>query len=110
MRFLHVNVRVDRLDEAVGFYRDVMGLEPVERLESRGRGAWFKLGGGELHLTEESEPQPLSNRHFAVEVESLSAARHVILTAGRPIERAEENRFFTRDPAGNRIEIVSSQP
>src|ERR1041384_6157394 len=52
LRLTHVNVRVERLDDAVRFYTSVMGLEPIERLDRSGKGAWFRLGGSELHLTE----------------------------------------------------------
>lgn len=106
LRLTHVNVRVDRLDVAVAFYRDVLGLAPAERLESDSRGAWFRVGDQQIHLTEDPAPQPPSRRHFALEVEDLAAARRRILESGARIEKEESFRFFTRDPAGNRIEIV----
>lgn len=101
-----MNVRVDRLEEAVKFYRDVLLLEPISRREAESGGAWFRLGDAEVHLTEDPAPQPLSKRHFAVEVDDLAGARAAVLATGRPIEREERGRFWTRDPAGNRIEIV----
>lgn len=106
LRLAHINVRVERLEDAVKFYQDVLGLEPILRGGERGRGAWFRLGEAEVHLSEDAVPQPPSRRHFAVEVESLADARREIAAAGRPIEGEEARRFWTRDPAGNRIEIV----
>jgi catechol 2,3-dioxygenase-like lactoylglutathione lyase family enzyme len=101
-----VNLRVDALDAAVRFYRDVLGLEPVVRGEKEGRGAWYRVGTAEVHLTEEAAPQPPSKRHIALEVDDLEGARGAILASGARIEKEEAGRFWTRDPAGNRIEIV----
>ena len=107
LRLLHVNVRVDRLDAAVQFYGEVLGFEPIRRLEKTGNGAWFRVGDAEVHLTEENQPQPRSNRHFALEVDDLSAAREAVTASGATIEKEESWRFWTRDPAGSRIEIVA---
>ncbi len=107
LRLTHVNLRVDRLDEAARFYREVLRLEPIPRHEkSANRGAWFRLGDSEVHLAEDATPQPLSQRHFAVTVEDLGEARRAIEAGGGRIEKEDDGRFWTRDPAGNRIEIV----
>jgi catechol 2,3-dioxygenase-like lactoylglutathione lyase family enzyme len=106
-RLSHVNLRVDRLDEAMRFYEQVIGLKPIPRHETKDRGAWYQAGEIELHLTEDSTPQAPSKRHIAIEVDDLAAAKRTIVAADRPIEREEENRFFTRDPAGNRIEVAA---
>jgi catechol 2,3-dioxygenase-like lactoylglutathione lyase family enzyme len=105
----HVNVRVDRLDDAVRFYRDVMGLAPTERLDNDKRGAWFRMGINEIHLTEDAAPQPPSQRHFAVEVADLAEARREFEAARVAIEKEDVGRFWVRDPAGNRIELVQSR-
>lgn len=107
VRLLHVNLRVDRLDAALRFYGEALGLPAVERDPSERRGAWFSLGAGQLHVTEDATPQPPSRRHFAIEVDDLAEARRRVVAAGRPIEQEEPGRFWTRDPAGNRIEIVA---
>lgn len=109
LRLTHVNLRVDRLDEAVRFYRDVMGLGSVDRRDTTGRGAWFRLGDLEIHLSEDATPQPRSRRHFAVEVSDLSRARETARAAGAEIDQEETGRFWMRDPAGNRIEVVQSR-
>ena len=108
LRVTHVNLRVDRLDEALRFYRDVMGLAPIERRDPSGRGAWFRLGALEIHLAEDATPQPRSRRHFAVEVADLAEARRTAAAAGAEIDQEEAGRFWMRDPAGNRIEVVQS--
>ena len=108
LRVTHVNLRVDRLDPAVRFYRDVMGLEPIERRDTKGVGAWFRLGALEVHLAEDAAPQPRSKRHFAVEVADLAAARKSAAAAGAEIDQEEAGRFWMRDPSGNRIEVVQA--
>jgi catechol 2,3-dioxygenase-like lactoylglutathione lyase family enzyme len=109
LRLTHVNLRVDRLAEAARFYQEVMGLEPIERRDTTGRGAWFRLGGSELHLAEDAAPQPRSQRHFAVEVADLAEARRSLEKAGVEVEKEDAGRFWMRDPSGNRIEIVQAR-
>ena len=108
LRVTHVNLRVDRLDAAVRFYRDVMGLETIERRDTKGVGAWFRLVALEVHLAEDATPQPRSKRHFAVEVADLAAARKTAASAGAEIDQEESGRFWMRDPSGNRIEVVQA--
>jgi catechol 2,3-dioxygenase-like lactoylglutathione lyase family enzyme len=106
---MHVNLRVDHLDEAVRFYSGVLGLERIARDETRGRGAWFQLGGSQVHLAEDATPQPRSKRHFAVEVADLAEARRAAQEHGAEIDQEEAGRFWMRDPSGNRIEIVEAR-
>ena len=109
LRLTHVNVRVERLDDAVRFYTQVMGLEPVARRDAKGKGAWFRLGDTEVHLAEDPAPQPRSKRHFAVEVASLADARRTADRHGAEIDQEEPGRFWMRDPSGTRIEEVQSR-
>jgi catechol 2,3-dioxygenase-like lactoylglutathione lyase family enzyme len=106
LRLTHVNLRVADLAAAVRFYREILGLEQIARGERGGNGAWFRLGTAEVHLAEDTAPQPASKRHFAVEVENLAEARQQAQQKGAEIDREEERRFFMRDPSGNRIEVV----
>ncbi len=106
-RLAHANLRVDRLDAALRFYGETLRLEPILRGDAEGRGAWFRVGGAEIHLSEDPAPQPLSKRHLALEVDDLPAARAAVLAAGASIEKEEPGRrFWTRDPSGNRLEII----
>lgn len=109
LRLTHVNVRVERLEDAVRFYTEVMGLDPIPRGDRKGKGAWFRLGTTEVHLAEDATPQPRSKRHFAVEVADLADARRSAAAAGAEIDQEEEGRFWMRDPSGNRIEVVQSR-
>jgi catechol 2,3-dioxygenase-like lactoylglutathione lyase family enzyme len=103
-----VNIRVERLDDAVRFYTEVMGLTPVERRDRGGRGAWFQLGDAQVHVAEDATPQPRSKRHFAVEVADLAEARREVAARGAEVDQEEAGRFWMRDPSGNRIEVVQA--
>jgi catechol 2,3-dioxygenase-like lactoylglutathione lyase family enzyme len=109
LRLTHVNLRVEHLDAAISFYTRVMGLEPIERKDRGGKGAWFQLGDAQVHLAEDATPQPRSKRHFAVEVADLAEARRTAERHGAEIDQEDVGRFWMRDPSGNRIEIVQGR-
>ena len=106
LRLAHVNLRVEKLADAVRFYTEVLGLEPIPRRDTKGQGAWFRLGSTEVHLAEDPTPQPRSKRHFAVDVADLAEARRTADSHGAEIDQEEAGRFWMRDPSGNRIEVV----
>lgn len=108
---LHVNLEVTDLDRALVFYR-TLGLEEAERQGTPGRrGAWLRFPDGrELHLS--LGPAPVGGRaHVAIRVSDLTALQQRFESLGAPIEQEREIpgvcRFFTRDPDGNRLEIVA---
>src|SRR5262245_45131992 len=110
VELLHVNVEVTDLPRALAFYRQ-LGLEEISRLGTPGRsGAWLRFADGrQLHLST-GTPNPVSRAHFAILVDDLVAARERMQAMGAPLETEREIpgliRFFTRDPDGNRLEIV----
>jgi catechol 2,3-dioxygenase-like lactoylglutathione lyase family enzyme len=113
-RVAHVNLSIDDVEAARRFYGEVLGLEPAPRPADAGRaGAWFRLGSTELHLSlETGTDNARSKRHVAFEVEDLDAVRLRLGEAGAPLEEARPmpgmRRFFTRDPAGNRLEFYAA--
>lgn len=99
--------------QALRFYRDVLGLAQIDKpaaLMSRG-GCWFQLGSVQLHIAVEPGAQGgTSKRHICLLVRDLDAARAALEAAGvaikdEPVTADGLQRFFVRDPAGNRIEI-----
>jgi catechol 2,3-dioxygenase-like lactoylglutathione lyase family enzyme len=110
-RIAHVNLTIDDVDAARAFYGELLGLAAVARPgDAPGRGCWFALGDVELHLSiEEGADNARSKRHVAFEVTDLAALRERITAAGvathsgSPMAGVE--RFFARDPAGNRLEF-----
>ena len=113
VRLDHVNVTTpeELEDEVLAWYGTCLGLERLEVLEgTRRRGGWFKLGEGELHVALD-EHNPPKRAHFAVVVDDLDAVVERLRAADCHIEQARplpgRRRFFTRDPAGNRIEVMA---
>lgn len=115
----HVNVTVPRALEAEAkhFYSVVMGLEEVPKPpESRGRGgAWYQLGSLQLHLSLEDGlgDACISKRHVCYTVEDLAHVEQQFREAGVEIVPDDLpvpgwNRFYVRDPGGNRLEIAQS--
>jgi catechol 2,3-dioxygenase-like lactoylglutathione lyase family enzyme len=113
LRVGHVNLSVDDVEAAAAFYGELLGLEPAPRPADAGRpGCWFKLGDIELHLAlEQGADNESSMRHVAFEVADLEAMRARCEVAGLDIEPGRSikgiDRFFVRDPAGNRLEIYA---
>lgn len=114
----HVNVTVPRSLEAQAkhFYGVVMCMTEVPKPESsRGRGgAWYQLGPLQLHLSlEDGAGEHLSKRHVCYTVDDLNAAEEQFRQAGVEIipdglPTPGWQRFYVRDPGGNRLEIAQA--
>ena len=111
----HVQVTVpkERESEAKRFYGEVLGLAEIEKpeaLKQRG-GAWYAIGNAQFHLVIEAAAEGGgSRRHVCFRVGDLERMRARVGAAGFAIAEEEPQadglrRFFTRDPAGNRVEI-----
>jgi catechol 2,3-dioxygenase-like lactoylglutathione lyase family enzyme len=77
LRFNHVQLAMPRglEEQARRFYSDVLGLHEVPKplsLAARG-GAWFDLGGAQLHLGVEADFAPTKKAHVAFDVDNLDA-------------------------------------
>ena len=98
-------------EEVVTWYRETLGLEQLEKPQgTREAGAWFRAGDHEVHVSLD-EHNPPRVAHFGIVVDDYDAVIEQLRAAGCHIEQAREipgrHRFYTRDPAGNRIEIMS---
>ena len=108
----HITVTTPELLErdVVSWYRDVLGLEEMTKPEgSRPQGAWFQLGDQELHVLID-EHNPHKAAHFGLVVDDFDRVVERLRAGGCHIEQAREivgrRRCFTRDPAGNGVEII----
>lgn len=110
----HVQVTAPRGEEARAraFYGETLGLEETpkpEVLAGRG-GAWYRVGDLQLHLGLEDDFAPARKAHPAFLVNDLDAVRARLAAAGCPIGEDAEipgyRRFETRDPFGNRLELM----
>jgi catechol 2,3-dioxygenase-like lactoylglutathione lyase family enzyme len=114
MRVLHhvnVNVPRGRSESVAGFYSDVLGFDLIPRPDNGREGMWLDMGDGtQLHLSERDDI-PNTQPHFALIIDDLESVRTRLADAGADFETAEDifgtgGRGFTRDPAGNRIELI----
>ena len=111
-RIDHVAVVVTDVDRARAFYGELLGLREVPRPDTFDfPGAWFEIGPMFLHLLGKDSAEPAGQRHFCLWVTDLGrAARHMEF-AGIPVQWHAKHkipgidRFFIRDPDGNRIEV-----
>ena len=97
--------------EVLEWYESVLGLERVVKPDvTPPKGGWFLIGELQLHVTR-AEHNPHPRAHFGIEVDDHEAVIQRLRDAGCHIEQARpiegRRRFYTRDPAGNRIEILS---
>ena len=114
----HVQICVPEagLAEARAFYGGVLGLAEIPKpqiLRERG-GAWYRCGDRQIHLGALPD-SPTTYRapekaHVAVQVTDLDAIRQRLAAAGAPIDVDAQipgfQRFYTRDPFGNRLEFL----
>jgi catechol 2,3-dioxygenase-like lactoylglutathione lyase family enzyme len=114
MRLHHVNVVVPpgQTDAAVAFYAGVLGLQQVPKPAAgvAAEGAWFDIGAGsQLHVSERPGARH-PDMHFGMVVDDFAGALDRLAEVGAPwTEQADlfgGRRGFTRDPAGNRVELL----
>lgn len=100
--------------ETVRFYVETLGLERLQKPQGRrSQGAWLRVSGAEIHLSPDvpgRAEQLAADRHLCLTVSDLDATKSRLRTAGAPIEHDPRppvgyRRLFTRDPAGNRLEL-----
>jgi catechol 2,3-dioxygenase-like lactoylglutathione lyase family enzyme len=113
-RIHHVNVVIPTgtTEQAVAFYADVLGLTRVPKPDDgpRSTGAWLDVAPRmQVHLSER-DGQPHPDAHFGIVVDDFDGLRRRLADAGAPWTDQEPlfggRRGFTRDPAGNRIELI----
>jgi catechol 2,3-dioxygenase-like lactoylglutathione lyase family enzyme len=111
VRLDHVQINVTDLDDARRYYSEVLGLREVPRPESFDfAGCWFRMGDIDVHLVVRP-PEPLSDRHFCIRVADVHRAAADLERRGQAVRWDVKykipgvDRFFIRDPDGNRIEI-----
>lgn len=125
-RIDHLNVQVppEKEDEAKHFYGDILGLKRLKKPDSLGpAGQHFMISEDpyyELHLGVARGANGQSNKsmrnHLGFQVDDLAEARKHFAAANVAVEDAEpayseergfyQERFFVRDPGGNRLEIM----
>ena len=114
LRIDHVQLPIPPGGEARAreFYAGVLGLVEVpkpEPMRARG-GMWFDGG---IHLGIEPDMRPSLKMHPALVVDDLDALIGKLVAAGYEWQDSDElpgvRRGHTKDPFGNRIELVGSR-
>jgi glyoxylase I family protein len=123
----HVSLVTADLPRAITFYRDVLGLEQVERPNFPIAGAWFRSGGLEIHLIirpdgsfRKVQKVDADDVHFAVRVTDFDATVASLLGKGYRADVAADDprsiivkkqsmagysQLYIRDPDNHVIEI-----
>jgi catechol 2,3-dioxygenase-like lactoylglutathione lyase family enzyme len=115
MRLHHTNIVVRPGETAalVGFYTEVLGLvqvdKPVEGTTPGG--AWFDISdASQLHISERADAVMHDDMHFGLVVDDFDAVLARLAAAGAPWREQADlfggRRGSTRDPLGNRIELL----
>jgi catechol 2,3-dioxygenase len=120
----HVHLKVADLDRAIGFYRDVLGFELVQRMGTQA--AFLSAGGYHHHIglnTWESRngAPPAAGTtglyHFAIRYPdraALADALRRLTDAKVPLEGASDHgvseALYLRDPDGNGLELYWDRP
>jgi catechol 2,3-dioxygenase-like lactoylglutathione lyase family enzyme len=115
MRLHHVNivVRPGETERLVDFYTEVLRMrrtdKPVEGTSPGG--AWFDISASnQLHISERSDAVMHDDMHFGLVVDDFDAALRRLEAAGAPWKPQADlfggRRGSTRDPLGNRIELL----
>lgn len=108
----HVNITApeELMDDVLEWYEVRLGLERLPKPSgTRPGGGWFQVGRQELHISVDPHNPP-HTAHFGLVVSNFSEIVTALREAGYHIEQASavpgRHRFYTRDPAGNRVEIA----
>ncbi|MGD8587705.1 MAG: VOC family protein [Chromatiales bacterium] len=118
-RLHHVSLIVADTTRALGFYRDLLGLEVAANRPDLGYpGAWLELGEAQIHLLELPNPDPLDNRpahggrdrHLALEVDDFEDLKQRLELSNLPytLSRSGRQALFCRDPDQNAVEIIAA--
>ena len=99
------------VDDVLAWYENSLGLERIEKPPgTREAGGWFRAGDQQIHVTLD-EHNPPKKAHFGIVVDDFGNIVERLRAAGCHIEQASKvpgrRRFYTRDPAGNRLEIIT---
>jgi catechol 2,3-dioxygenase-like lactoylglutathione lyase family enzyme len=111
----HVQIAMPRGGEPAArqFYGDLLGLTELPKppsLAARG-GLWFQCGALQIHLGVEADFRPAGKAHPGFLVRDLLAVREALARAGHEVVLDPQpcpgvERLFTKDPFGNRIELI----
>jgi lactoylglutathione lyase len=115
VRFNHVSIHFDDLEESARFYEELFGLERLPAPDFLDTVViWLRLGEQQLHLFRRETEAPRFH-HFGIDVDDfertyLAARDRGLLddaTFGPPVRELPDGsvQMYLRDPAGNLVEV-----
>jgi len=107
----HHSVIATDADAARHFYGNQLGLQELASPSSfKFPVIWYACGDEQLHLMIKEGIDTISPRHVALHIRDAKAARSNLQAKGIKIDETVRipgaDRFFVRDPDGNRIELI----
>ncbi len=119
MKFGFVTIYVQDFERSIAFYKDILGLNLLSRMQNEGHGMAFLGEPGqpsiELLYDREYAGVQYSGLSVGISVDDLDAAMEMMERAGRPLLRgpispAPGVRFaFYHDPDGVEIELIEQK-
>ena len=114
LRFNHVSVHADDLEESARFYEELFAMERLPTPNFGMRILWLALGDQQLHLFERDVAAPPFH-HFGIDVDDFEAAyvkardRGLLdaETFGASVRELPDGavQMYIHDPAGNLVEV-----
>jgi glyoxylase I family protein len=112
----HASFIVTNTEVSLGFYRDILGLQQVDRPDLGFPGAWLQLGTQQIHLLELNNPDPTTgrpthggrDRHIALNALAFAPVQEALTKAGIVYTMSISGRraMFCRDFDGNTVELI----
>ena len=114
---LHGSLIVEKLDVALEFYCEVLGLQIDSSRPDLGYdGAWLTVGAQQIHLLALPNPDPVEgrpahggrDRHIAMGIGDLDQLQSRLDSRGIAYTLSKSGRraMFCRDPDGNALEFI----
>lgn len=94
------------------FFVDVLGMREIPRTSNLDgtEGGWYVSGSVGIHVMRDPEFTAAKRAHPALRVNDFEGLLARLEAAGVPFDRetlpSGERRAFTRDPFGNRLELI----
>lgn len=114
MTLLHAALNVSDVEESIAFYRDLLGMEPVDELDDDIRQVWIGRDGAaalQLRGGHDGPIGPAGVHHVAIDVENVEeTAAQVeadrIRREPAVVESLGIRTAFVTDPDGYTVELI----